>query len=107
MFIISNTIQLVIQSRKQEIEIMRMMGVNNWYIKAPYILQGAFYGFAGAVLSIIPLNILQYYLDKAHRFFNIPIPIMATNLVILCLLIMGITFGAGGSVISVKKYLKV
>ncbi len=44
MFIISNTIQLVIQSRRREIEIMRLMGVNNWYIKAPYILQGAFYG---------------------------------------------------------------
>ena len=47
--IINNTIQLVIQSRKEEIEIMRLMGVSNWYIRFPLIMQGAFYGFTGAV----------------------------------------------------------
>ncbi len=107
MFIISNTIQLVIQSRKQEIEIMRLMGVNNWYIKAPYIIQGAFYGFTGAILSLIPLNILQVYLEKAHSFFGVPSPIMATNIVVLSLLTIGIVFGAGGSVISIKRFIKV
>jgi len=107
LFIISNTIQLVIQSRKQEIEIMRLMGVSNWYIKAPYIIQGAFYGFCGAILALIPLNILQSYLNKMLTFFGISNPAMATNIVILSLLIMGIVFGAGGSMISVKKYLKV
>ena len=49
--IINNTIQLVIQSRKEEIEIMRLMGVSNWYIKCPLVLQGAIYGFLGALLA--------------------------------------------------------
>ena len=49
--IINCTIQLVIQSRKEEIEIMRLMGVSNWYIKIPLILQGAIYGFLGAIIS--------------------------------------------------------
>ena len=42
--IINNTIELVIQSRKEEIEIMRLMGVSNWYIKSPLVLQGAYIG---------------------------------------------------------------
>ena len=107
MFIISNTIQLVIQSRRQEIQIMRFMGVNNWYIKAPYIMQGAFYGLSGALLAIIPLSVVQSYMDKALNFFGVSTPAMEINIVILCLLIMGIVFGAGGSIISVRKYLKV
>lgn len=107
MFIISNTIQLLIQAKKQEIEIMRLMGVNNWYIKAPYLLQGALYGLVGALISILPLNILHSYLDKIHTYFGVPIPLMATNIVIICLMTMGIVFGAGGSFISIKKFLKV
>lgn len=107
LFIISNTIHLVIQARKQEIEIMRMMGVNNWYIRAPYILQGAFYGFSGALISLIPLHILQNYLTQFFNFFQVPVPMMNANVVIFSLLMMGIVVGAGGSIISVRKYLRV
>ncbi|MFH0702895.1 MAG: permease-like cell division protein FtsX [bacterium] len=107
LFIISNTIHLVIQARKQEIEIMRMMGVSNWYIKSPYILQGAFYGLCGAVISMIPLGILQNYLNKFFNFFQVSTPAMNINIVILSLLMMGIIVGAGGSIISVRKYLRV
>lgn len=57
--IINNTIQLVIQSRKEEIEIMRLMGVSNWYIRFPLIMQGAFYGFSGAVIALVPLNLYK------------------------------------------------
>ena len=54
--IINNTIQLVIQSRKEEIEIMRLMGVSNWYIRFPFIMQGAFYGLTGSLLALVPLK---------------------------------------------------
>ncbi|OGH96645.1 MAG: hypothetical protein A2104_05385 [Candidatus Melainabacteria bacterium GWF2_32_7] len=107
LFIISNTIHLVIQARKQEIEIMRMMGVSNWYIRAPYILQGALYGFMGAVISIIPLNILQSYLDKFFNFFQVSVSDVSSNMVTLSVLMMGIIVGAGGSIISIRKYLRV
>lgn len=107
LFIISNTIHLVIQSRKQEIEIMRMMGVGNWYIKSPYILQGAFYGFCGALISLIPINILNMYLKQFLNFFQVAAPTMSSNIVILSVLMMGILVGAGGSIISVRKYLKI
>lgn len=105
--IINNTIQLVIQSRKDEIEIMRLMGVSNWYIRIPLVLQGAFYGFAGAVIAILPLQIVQNALTAVHKFFLIPAPIFAESMVIMTLLVVGISFGAGGSMLSIKKHLQV
>ncbi|MDD3237963.1 MAG: permease-like cell division protein FtsX [Candidatus Gastranaerophilales bacterium] len=105
--IINNTIQLVIQSRKKEIEIMRLMGVSNWYIKIPLILQGAIYGFFGALIALIPLNFVQTWLLKVHAFFMIPSPVLAVNTVIMTLFIIAVGFGAGGSLLPIKKYLQV
>ena len=105
--IINNTIQLVIQSRKDEIEIMRLMGVSNWYIRLPLVLQGAFYGFAGSLIALVPLQFVQNALVSIHKFFLIPSPVMAEGIVILTLLAVGISFGAGGSLLSIKKHLQV
>ncbi len=105
--IINNTIQLVIQSRKDEIEIMRLMGVSNWYIKIPLVMQGAFYGFVSSVIAIIPLNAVQGLLQNVHKFFLIPVPAYAQNIVIITLLVIGTAFGAFGSLLSIKKHLQV
>ena len=105
--IINNTIQLVIQSRKDEIEIMRLMGVSNWYIKTPLIMQGAFYGFVSSVIAVFPLSWVQGLLINVHKFFLIPTPIYAQNIVIITLLLIGTAFGAIGSFLSIKKHLQV
>ena len=105
--IINCTIQLVIQSRKEEIEIMRLMGVSNWYIKIPLILQGAIYGFIGAIISLIPLNTVQNALSRLHEFLNVAPSPMAMNVVVLCLFVMAIFFSASGSMLSIKKHLQV
>ena len=105
--IINNTIQLVIQSRKEEIEIMRLMGVSNWYIKIPLIMQGAFYGFASSIIAVLPLNWIQGLLINVHKFFLIPMPVYAQNIVIIALILIGTSFGAIGSFLSIKKHLQV
>ena len=105
--IINNTIQLVIQSRKEEIEIMRLMGVSNWYIRIPLIMQGALYGFVGALLALIPVDIVQNMLSNIHKFFLVPSPIFAGNIVIISMIILGVAFGASGSFLSIKKHLQV
>lgn len=105
--IINNTIQLVIQSRKEEIEIMRLMGVSNWYIRIPLIMQGALYGFVGALIALIPVDIVQGMLNNIHKFFLVPSPIFAGNIVIISMIILGTAFGASGSFLSIKKHLQV
>ena len=105
--IINNTIQLVIQSRKDEIEIMRLMGVSNWYIKTPLVMQGAFYGFVSSIIAVIPLNWVQGLLLNVHKFSLIPPPAYAQNIVIISLLLIGTAFGASGSMLSIKKHLQV
>lgn len=105
--IINNTIQLVIQSRKEEIEIMRLMGVANWYIRFPLIMQGAFYGFSGALLAVLPLNFVQNGLNNMHQFFMVPTPMYAQHLVIGVMFVMAVLFGAGGSFLCIKKHLQV
>ena len=105
--IINNTIQLVIQSRKEEIEIMRLMGVANWYIRFPLIMQGAFYGFSGALLAVLPLNFVQNGLNNMHQFFMVPTPMYAQHLVIGVMFVMAVSFGAGGSFLCIKKHLQV
>ena len=105
--IINNTIELVIQSRKEEIEIMRLMGVSNWYIKTPLILQGAIYGFLGALVAIIPIDMVQKYIIKMHEFFMISIDPLAQFTVLFSVLTLGVAFSSIGSFLSIKKHLQV
>ena len=86
---------------------MRLMGVSNWYIKIPLILQGAIYGFVAALIALIPMNFVQNGLVRVHEFFFMPSPMLAANIVTLTLFVIAIGFGAGGSMLSIKKHLKV
>ena len=107
MFIINNTIQIVIASKRKEIEIMRLMGVSDWYIRMPLVLQGAFYGLSGTLIAIIPVLILQRYIDKTYEFFAVPQNPMTINVVIATILFMGVVFCACGSFVSIKKHLNI
>ena len=105
--IINNTIELVIQSRKEEIEIMRLMGVSNWYIKTPLVMQGAIYGFLGALVAIVPIDVVQKYIIKMHEFFMISIDPLAQFTVLFSVLTLGVAFSSIGSFLSIKKHLQV
>ncbi len=107
MFIINNTIQLVIQSRKKEIEIMRLMGVSNWFIRLPFVLQGSLYGIMATIIAIIPLSILQGYILQVHQFFGIPNSENSYFVMIFLLFVMSSVFGALGSLLSIKNKLKI
>ena len=107
LFIISNTIHLLIKARQQEIEILRMMGVSNWYIRLPFLLQGAVYGLAGAVIAYMPLTIAQHYINQMFGYFQFSTSDYSLSVVFTTLLLIGIFMGAAGAAVSVHRYLKV
>ena len=62
-FFVSNTILLVIYSKKEAIEIYKLLGASNIFIKIPYLIEGIIYGLVGAVVSIISLYLLYGLTD--------------------------------------------
>jgi len=107
LFIISNTIHLLIEARGREIEIMRMMGVGNWYIRLPFLLQGSAYGLGGALLAYIPLSISMYYIALFFESFHFSSSGYSLGLVLTIMILMGILVGAGGAFTAARKYLSI
>ena len=64
-FLISNTIRITILSRSTEIEIMKLVGATNGFIRWPFLLEGAWIGFFGAVL---PITILSFIYVAIYNF---------------------------------------
>ena len=113
--ITGNTIQLVIHSRQNEIEVLRLMGVEDSYIKAPLILLGIFYAVIASTLAVLPLLLLQkLFLDTAQKLIGGMLPTGLPEYflgdifqIFIVLLLMGVLVAGSGCVWSTKKYLKI
>ncbi|WP_163654988.1 permease-like cell division protein FtsX [Listeria sp. PSOL-1] len=113
MFLISNTIKIAIFSRRKEIEIMKLVGATNWFIRWPFILEGAWLGLIGSVIPVI-LTIIGYFnmyhlvnpkLGSTSLSLLTPVP-FAYEISALIILI-GVLIGVWGSTISIRRFLKV
>ena len=107
LFIITNTLSLLIQARRQEIEILRMMGVSNWYIRMPFLLQGALYGLAGALFAYTPVASFQFFVRSVLSFFQWDSSGQNLYFVVGLMVIIGTLVGGIGATNSIKKYLNV
>ncbi len=108
LFIIVNTIRLAVVARREEIEIMRLVGASDAFIRWPFIFEGAFVGLLGAGAALLVLALLaQPAGDMMYGFFRV-LPLefgtLARDLVIL---VIGTGLGVGilGSWLSVRSYL--
>lgn len=112
--IISNTIKLTVHARRKEISIMKYVGATNNFIRAPFIVEGIVIGIIAIAISILSLGGIY------HLIYNACNSILMTNLnfkmlqfneifqsIIIVYLLLGIGIGVLGSVLSMKKYLKV
>lgn len=112
-FLICNTIKLTIFARKNEIEIMRLVGISNFVIKLPFVIEGLFLGIIGSIIPIVATiwgYILTY--DKLEGYFftnfiKMVEPLPFTLVVSSILLLIGAIVGMIGSYSTVRKYLKI
>src|SRR6478672_1358376 len=113
MFLISNTIKITIFARRREIEIMKLVGATNGFIRWPFFLEGLCLGVMGAILPMIMVGITYYYSfdflsDKLSGDFLQLLPFSPFIYQISgVLLLMGAFIGVWGSVMSVRKFLKI
>ena len=113
MFLISNTIRITIIARKDEIEIMKLVGATNSFVRIPFVLEGMWIGLLGSVIPITAVSVIYYNL------YNTLAPRIQGNLLELlevtpllyqvsALLVgIGILIGIWVSFMSVRKFLKI
>lgn len=112
-FLISNTIRITIISRSREIQIMRLVGTKNSYIRGPFLLEGAFIGLLGAiapsVLVFIVYQIVYQSVNKSLVGQNLSMisPDLFSPLMIALLFVIGVFIGSLGSGISMRRFLKI
>ncbi|MGF0122570.1 permease-like cell division protein FtsX [Streptococcus suis] len=112
-FLISNTIRITIISRSREIQIMRLVGAKNSYIRGPFLWEGAWVGFLGAILpSVLVYSLYKMiYTSVNASLASQDLSLISMNVfvpgMIGALFVIGIIIGSLGSVISMNRYLKI
>ena len=108
--LISNTIRLSMFSRRREVEVMKLVGATDWFIRWPFMIEGVFLGAVGGALAIALLAVGKVALvDPLSRDFElIAAPdTMAFAPLILILLGASVAVSAAGSGLSLRRFLRV
>jgi cell division transport system permease protein len=108
--LISNTIRLSIFARRKEIEVMKLVGASDGFVRTPFVFEGLLQAFAGASLAafaVIWIDLL--FVDWSHNALPyVPISSDAVNAfsILLLLIAVGVAIGVIGSFLSVTRFLK-
>lgn len=114
-FLISNTVTIGISVRKEEINIMKYIGATDFFVRAPFVIEGMMIGAVGA---LIPVGILYVLYEKVIEYIMLRFSILTKllsflpveiifNTLLPASIIMGVGMGFLGSVTTVRKHLKV
>ena len=111
-FIVSNTIKLTLYARRDELEIMSLVGGTPLFIKTPYIFEGAFQGASGGLVALGSTYLIYYFFLK-KSLFTLLFTMGVKEIVFLPLtyqltfLFTGILLGAAGSMVSLRKFVRI
>jgi len=110
--VVSNTVKLTVFARAKEIRIMKYVGATNWFIRGPFISEGIIIGLLSALIST---GLISLIYDRVVEGIGtqvmaivscplIPVGYMAGNMLII-FIALGVSIGAWGSIISMRKFL--
>lgn len=110
--VVFNTIKLVIDRSKEEIGTMRIVGASSWFVRAPFVIQGAIFGFISFIICFLITILLSYFLSSGLSVIMPGFSLFGyfvSNFWIIILIQLGFGVGLGvtASFIVVQKYLKV
>jgi cell division transport system permease protein len=108
--LVANTIRLSIFARRREVEVMKLVGATNWFIRWPFVIEGVIVGFMGGVLAVLVLAILkQTFIDPlSDRFALLAAPnTIDFGLLVVLLLTACVAVSAAGSGITLRRFLRV
>ncbi|MDQ3778609.1 MAG: FtsX-like permease family protein, partial [Actinomycetota bacterium] len=108
--LIANTIRLSIFARRREIEVMKLVGATNWFVRGPFMLEGLICGVAGSLLAVILLLVSKEAALPSilPRLASDPdVHAIAFPLNALILLAIGLLLGAAGSGLTLRRFLRV
>jgi len=108
--LIANTIRLSIYARRREVEVMKLVGATNWFIRWPFVIEGVVVGFFGGLLAVLLLTIAkETFIDPLSERFEllaapetIDFPLLVVVLMLAC-----IAVSAVGSGITLRRFLRV
>jgi cell division transport system permease protein len=108
---IANTVRLAVYARRREISIMKLVGATDWYIRRPFMVEGIFLGSFGAMLAML-LTGSGYNRVVTYMYTNVPfLPVLPPQEVLTdmttSLMVLGGVLGAIGSLVSMRRFLKV
>jgi cell division transport system permease protein len=108
--LVANTIRLSIFARRREVEVMKLVGATNWFIRWPFVIEGIIVGFFGGLLAVLLLAILKTtFVDPlSDRFALLAAPdTIDFPLLVVVLMLACIAVSALGSGITLRRFLRV
>jgi cell division transport system permease protein len=105
--LIQNTIRLSIFSRRREIEVMKLVGATNAFVRLPFMLEGMLTGLLGALGAVVMLAVVYVAIDNFNRGITDPARLVGIPLLIGLLAAFGLLLGAFGSGLTLRRFLRV
>jgi cell division transport system permease protein len=106
--LVANTIRLSIFARRREIEVMKLVGATNWFVRGPFMIEGLLAGLAGAVTAVILLVLGRtLFMPLIHLTSASDVHAWPFGLHVLIVLGAGLALGAAGSALTIRRFLQV